>query len=162
MRLSWNPEPSAYRDRGLRFWVLFNGLRLCWFCSGTWLWSTVPVASDQTRNRKPLPRRSYSPCLASLISDARRLPVPVSRGATGAKQGSVRSALIAVVSLKYPMGFAEVFRGISLMGSGHVWSWMWFWANRREWKGTQTDRVKCSRVEGLMQRTALARLKPPT
>lgn len=45
-------------------------------------------------------------------------------------------------------GFAEVFWSITLMGSGHVWSWMWFWAKRCEWKGMKTDRVKHFRVKG--------------
>lgn len=53
----------------LRFWVLFNPLRLRRFCSRTWLWSPVPVASDQTRNRNPFPfLQIFSRCLASLIS----------------------------------------------------------------------------------------------
>lgn len=43
----------------LRFWVLFNLLRLRQFCSGTWLWSPAPVASDQTKSTNPFPHRSF-------------------------------------------------------------------------------------------------------
>lgn len=60
------------------------------------------------------------------------------------KAGFFFSASIIVVSLKV---FAEVFWSITLMGSGHVWAWMWFWAKRCEWKGMKTDRVKHSRVK---------------
>ena len=53
----------------LWFWVLFNPLRLRRFCSGTWLWSSVPVASDQTENRTPpFFLTDLLWCLASLIS----------------------------------------------------------------------------------------------
>lgn len=43
--------------------------------------------------------------------------------------------------------FSEVSWSITLMRSGHVWSWMWFWAKKHEWRGMKTDRVKYIRVK---------------
>lgn len=63
------------------------------------------------------------------------------------------SAPIAVARLRSSEGSTEEFWGINLMGSDHVWSWMWFLgAKRREWRGMKTDRVKQLRAKGWCSR----------
>lgn len=59
-------------------WVLFNQLRLHRFCSGTWLWSPVPVAPDQSQNRNSFPLTDifYD---VWLFSSLRSVSVPWSR-----------------------------------------------------------------------------------
>lgn len=75
-------------------------------------------------------------CLLHLIPETMR-----------AKMSFFFYASIAVVLLKCLRVFSEVCWSITLMGSGLVWSWMWFWAKRHKWKGMKTDRVKHLKVK---------------
>lgn len=146
MRFNWNPDPLFIQVCILWFWVLFNPLRLRQFCTGTWLWSPGPVASDQTKNRQLFPHRSVVTSGLSHPS-ARCLLHPET-------VKSEKGLLLLLCS--HRCGIAEEFWGINSMGSRHVWSWMWFLgAKRREWRGMKTDRVKHLRVKRSMQWTAL-------
>lgn len=91
----------------LRFWVLFNPLRLCRFCSGTWLWSPVPVASDQTKNRNSFPRRSFMMPGFSHLSVSPRCCSRNPESKVGFFFFSFFSASIAVVSLRVSLRYSQ-------------------------------------------------------
>lgn len=142
----------------LRFWVLFNPLRLCRFCSGTWLWSPVPVASDQTKNRNPFPYRSFMMSGFSHFSAQCLLdPVPETLRAKWVSSSLLPSLWYRWSIWGFHLGILRHhFDGIRpclvmnvVLGEE---TWM---------KGNENWQGKTLEGEGLMQRTALARRTQP-
>lgn len=148
-RLPWSPE-SPDPDRGLWFWVPFNALGLCWFLSWTWLWSTVPVASDQTRNRKTFSlTEPVSWCLASLILN---LSVCSNPEPTRTNVGVCSPLWYRCCIWGFPLE-ASLWWDQAMFG--HECG---FWVERGEWKA-HWRRLNNLRMMGW---TDLARLQRPT